>query len=202
MHIDNRTQQRNENPNYVAYFYDARIIQRYLANQSQALIDLDNQPAATYDFSSDLVGQPGVHHGPTIEQIIAHGYLAVPHSDPVEAILSDKRDTSWLGLDDVIRQIRNRYELYERNMYEIETAKCAAITSAYTHEAWHGPTDGRVEYSVAKRLDRLYKDQRDERTNLWRDVSKLRLELPERAQQYVTAYRKLSILEDQGGDGP
>ena len=136
-----------------------------------------------------------------IEQIIAHGYLAVPHSDPVDAILSDKRHTSWLGLDDVIQQIRNRYELYQRNMYEIEVSKCAAITSLYTHEAWHGPSDSKVEYSLNKRLDRLYKDQRDERTSLWQDVSKLRLALPENAQQYLTAYRKQSILEDEEGDG-
>ncbi|MHC4520286.1 MAG: hypothetical protein ACYTAS_16980, partial [Planctomycetota bacterium] len=117
MHTGNPIQQRNENPNYVAYFYDSGIIQRYLANKSQALIDLNTRPTAPYDFSSDLVGQKGFHQPPTVEQIIARGYLAVARSDPVEAIISDKKDTSWLGLDDVISQIRGRYELYHRNMY-------------------------------------------------------------------------------------
>ena len=91
--------------------------------------------------------------------------------------------------------------MYHRNMYELDIAKCAAKNCLHYHEAYHGPADSRVAYSVNKRLDGIYHDQRAERVNLWRDVSKLRLELPERAQQYVTAYRKLSILEDQGGDG-
>ena len=118
------------------------------------------------------------------------------------AVITDKKHTSWLGLDDVIGQIRNRLEVYEQNMYELELAKCAAINAGYTHEAWHGPIDSRIEYSVNKRLDKLYKDQREERTNLWRDISRLRLSLPENAQQYLTAYRKVSILEDSKGDGP
>jgi hypothetical protein len=197
------TTDRNQWPGcqYVAYFYEAGTVQRYLDSKNRALIELNGRTTGTYDFSSDLLGQTKDYRMPSIEQIIARGYLAVPHTDPVSAILTDKKHTSWLGLDDVISQIRNRYELYQRNIYEIELSKCAAITSVYTHEAWHGPADSRVEYSLGKRLDKLYKDQRDERTNLWRDVSKLRLELPENAQQYLTAYRKLSILEDFKGDG-
>jgi hypothetical protein len=196
------TAYRNQslNPQYVAYFYEAGLVQRYLDSKNRSLTEPGGQTPGTYDFSSDLLGPTRSYHVPSVEQIIAHGYLAVPHSDPVDAILSDKKHTSWLGLDDVIQQIRSRYDLYQRNMYEIELSKCAAITSVHTHEAWHGPSDSRVEYALNKRLDRLYKDQRDERTSLWQDVSKLRLELPENAQQYLTAYRKLSILEDEEGD--
>ena len=194
---------RNQAPDrqYVAYFYEAGIVQRYMNSTNRALMEPRGRTTNTYDFSSDLLGQTKHHYAPSVEQIIAHGYLAIPHTDPVAAILSDKRHTSWLGLDDIISQVRSRYDLYEQNMYEIEVAKCAAITSVYTHEAWHGPSDSKVEYAMDKRLDKLYKDQRDERTNLWRDVSKLRLELPENAQQYLTAYRKLSILEDTKGEG-
>jgi hypothetical protein len=194
--------QRNENPNYVAYFYESGIVQRYLDSKNSLLAGLSSPTRSTYDFSSDLTGRTGFYHAPTVEQIIASGYLAVPRSDPVEAIISDKKHTSWLGLDDLIGQIRNRYDLYYKNMYELELAKCAAINTVYTHEAWHGPTDSRVEYSLGKRLDRLYSEQREERVNLWRDVSRLRLLVPENAQQYLSAYRKLSILEDSEGDGP
>jgi hypothetical protein len=86
-------------------------------------------------------------------------------------------------------------------MYGIELGKCAAMNSVHDHEAHHGPADSRIEYSLNKRLDKLYKDQREERVNLWQDISKLRLLLPENAQQYLSAYRKLSILEDSEGDG-
>jgi hypothetical protein len=103
-------------------------------------------------------------------------------------------------LDDVIAQIRNRHDLYQQNMYELELAKCSVINSFYQHEAHHGPSDSKVEYSMNKRLDELYADQRKERTDVWRDVSRLRLQLPENAQQYLSAYRKVSILEDDKGD--
>jgi len=186
----------------VAYFYESGIVQRYLDNKGSLLAGLSSPAPSAYDFSSDVTGKTTFYHGPTVEQIIASGYLAIPRGDPVKAIISDKKHTSWLGLDDVIGQIRKRYELYEKNMYEIELAKCGAINTVYAHEAWHGPSDSRTEYSLGKRLDKLYKDQRDERTNLWQDISKLRLLLPENAQKYLTAYRKLSILEDTNGDGP
>jgi hypothetical protein len=200
MHTGNPPGRRNENPNYVAYFYESGVVQRYLEGKNSLFAGLYVGSPVTYDFSSDLVGRAAFPHAPTVEQIIANGYLTIPKTDPVEAIISDKKHTAWLGLDDVIGQIRNRYELYQKNMYELELGKCAAINTLYAHEAWHGPSDSRAEYSVGKRLDKLYKDQRDERTNLWQDVSKLRLLLPENAQKYLTAYRKESILKDANGD--
>ena len=197
----NTIKRRNENTNYVAYFYESGIVQQYLDGNKNFFSDSYMTTAGSYDFTSDLFKRTGFHRVPTVEQIIANGYFAIPKSDPVKAIISDKKDTSWLGLDDVIGQIRNRYALYEKNMYEIELAKCSAINTLYTHEAFHGPADSRAEYSLGKRMDKLYKDQRDERTGLWQDISRLRQLLPEHAQKYLTAYRKEKILEDSKGDG-
>ena len=200
MNTGNPISGHHQNPNYVAYFYESGTVQKYLNSTKSPLADLNSTSPSTYDFSSDLTGKTRFYHGPTVEQIIASGYLAIPRSDPVEAIISDKKHTSWLGLDDVISQVRKRHELYQTNMYGLELAKCAATNSVHDHEAHHGPADSRIEYSLNKRLDNLYKDQREERINLWRDTSKLRLLLPENAQQYLSAYRKLSILEDYKGD--
>ena len=185
-------------PEYVPYFYASG---RFL------LYDLPHAPAPSqgymsgslYDFTSDLLQRRAYPVPQTVEQVVRRGYLAIPKADPETAIISDKKDTARLGLDDVIGQIRNRHELYQKNIYELELAKCSVINSLYQHEAYHGPTDSRVEYSVNKRLDELYADQREERVNLWRDVSRLRLQLPDNAQQYLSAYRKVSILEyDEG----
>lgn len=188
--------------NYVPYFYESGIIQNYLQGKSNALTILYRGLSSGYDFSSDLTSRRYFHKPQTVEQIIASGYLAIPKSDPVQAIINDKKDTSWQGLDNVISQVRNRYELYHRNIYEIELAKCAAMNSVHDHEAHHGPADSRIEYSLNKRLDKLYKDQREERTSLWQDISKLKLLLPESAQQYLAAYRKFSILEESKGGFP
>jgi len=49
-------------------------------------------------------------------------------------------------------------------------------------------------------MNDLRAEQRAERVNLWRDVSRVRERLPESAQQYLSSFRKLEILGDEGGD--
>lgn len=186
---------------YRPYFYSSGKFLVYDMPDKRGLKGLLDQGLARYDFTSDLIVRRAYPIPQTVEDVIYKGYFAIPKSDPETAIISDKKHTFRLGLDDVIGQIRNRHELYQKNIYDLEIAKCAVITSLYKHEAYHGPADSKVEYTVGKRLDELYADQRDERVNLWRDVSRLRLVLPENAQQYLSAYRKVSILEDYKGDG-
>jgi hypothetical protein len=187
-------------PGYVPYFYAAGRFTLYDLPRPHAPLDVRFAPAGSYDFTSDLMRRRGYPAPQTVEQVIRRGYLAIPESEPETALISDKKHTARLGLDDVIGQIRRRYEVYDKNIYELEWSKCEAINCLYRHESYHGPTDSKVEYSVSKRLNDLYQEQREERTNLWRDVSRLRLELPENAQQYLAAYRKVSILEDDKGD--
>jgi hypothetical protein len=193
-----------ENPHYdyVVYFYQSGRFESYIQRQRDLLAVTSYGLRGMYDFTSDLVGKPRFYKPQSVEEIITSGYLAVPKSDLAEAIISDRKRTAWLGLDDIIGQIRQRYEVYEKNIYDLEIAKCAVINTFYTHEAWHGPSTTKLEYSVNKRLDKLYNDQREERIELWRDVSRLKLLLPEQAQKYLTSYRKVSILEDSKGDVP
>ena len=56
----------------------------------------------------------------------------------------------------------------------------------------------RQRETLAKRLQECYGEQRAERITLWRDVSRLRVNIPESAQLYLSAHRKLLIL---GGEG-
>jgi len=186
-------------PEYVPYFYASGRFTAYDLPRARALPEVRFVPAS-YDFSSDLVQRRSYFVPQTVEQVIRRGYLAIPRSEPETALISDKKHTARLGLDDVIGQVRKRYALYEKNMYELELSKCEAINCLYRHIGHHGPTDSKVEYSVSKRLNDLYQEQREERTNLWKDVSRLRLQLPENAQQYLSAYRKVSVLEDNKGD--
>ena len=201
MYQTDRAERSHQRAGYVPYFYQPGLL-HYLPPRENVLAILNYGPLDVYDFSSDLTGKTYFHHPPTVEQIVARGYFSVPRSDPVGAIISDKADMSWLGLDDLIGQIRHRYEVYQRNIYDLELAKCAAINSLFAHEARHGPADSKIEYSMNKRLDGVYAEQREERINLWRDVSRLRVLLPESAQNYLAAYRKVSILKDAKGDSP
>ena len=186
---------------YVPYLYQSGLFQTYLQPTTNVPAQTNSVPPAVYDFTSDQTGKSAIARPPTVEQIIARGYFSIPKGAPETAVISDKKETSWLGLDDIIGQIRRRQKIYLGNMYDLELAKCAATNSLHEHEAHHGPADPKVEYALNKRLDQLYSDQRDERVKLWQDVSRLRQTLPQTAQQYLSAYRKVSILEDSKGDG-
>lgn len=133
----------------------------------------------------------------TVEQLVEQGYFAVPTAEPETAILHDRKQTSWLGLDDILTQVRHRHEIYKKNMLEIEWAKCYAFNEL----ARGGPFPTDEGYAIyERRLQDLHRDQRAERVTLWRDESRLRQQLPESAQQYLSASRKLDIIGDTDGD--
>ena len=187
---------------YIPYFYEAGLNLRYAIGSGPVRKTSDHQAYSTYDFSSDLSPTRAFGSVQTVEQVIAHGYFAVPRGDPVTAIISDKKHTSRLGLDDVISQIRQRYEIYQGNTYELNQAVCEVHNSLFRQLADHGVlvANQRQQYSVTKQVQKLYEQQREERSDLWRDVSRLRLGLPETAQNYLAADRKATILKENPGD--
>jgi hypothetical protein len=192
------------NVGYVPYFYQSGKFLFYSLPPKTAVREPLNQMYARYDFTSDIVSKRNWPRQTTVEDIISRGYFAAPQSDPEMAIISDKKHTSKLGLDDVISQVRDRYQIYEKNMYQIELGKCYALNSIFSIEADRGGVrmSSREAYSLSKSLREFYEQQRDERKSLWADVSKLKLLLPEQAQSYLSSYRKLAILDDLEGDEP
>lgn len=188
-------------PGYMPYSYASGIFQNYGRHERSGTSDPAYRSAAAPDFSTPPQHRRQLDHPQTVEQVIASGYFAIPNSDPETAIISDKRDVSKLGLDDVISQVRNRFDLYQQNMYELSQSMCEAKNSVFRQEAAQGkPADNRQIYSEQKQIQKLYEQERMERVNLWRDVSRLRLALPETVQSYLGAYRKLSILNEPTGD--
>ena len=186
--------------NYVPYFYQSGLFLSYNKPPGRVRQQPLSHSYAGYDFSSEHAWAPS--RGPqTVEQIVSSGYFAVPGGEAETAIISDKKQTSWLGLEDTIRQVRNRYELYHRNMYELHQGVCEADNAIFRQVAAQGaPADNRQQYSATKLTQELYEQMRLERVRLWQDVSRLKQTLPETAQNYLAAYRKVAILEDDGGD--
>lgn len=138
----------------------------------------------------------------TVEDVIACGYLVVRPSEPAGAILTDRRDTTWLGLDDAIAQIRARYEIYESNKRDILYASASATNALHTWKAERGwPSDRQLD-NLQRALQNLYAQEREERVSFWRDVARIRAELPEAAHAYLTAQRKLQLLGAPGGSAP
>jgi hypothetical protein len=183
---------------YMPYFYQSGRFLAYGTSHKGGGSEGYSVTVGGYDFTSDLLKK----RRQTVDQVIGKGYFAIPKGTPETAIISDKKHTFGQGLDDIISQIRGRYALFEKNVYDIEQAKCGAITELFTREAQTAaPADSRQNYSLNKQLQELYQQQRSERVMLWQDISKLRQTLPETAQQYLTSYRKVAMLADgKGGD--
>ena len=95
---------------YVPYFYQSGLFQTYLQPTGNVPAKPNSVPPAVYDFTSDLTGKSSFPRPPTVAQIIARGYFRIPKGEPETAIISDKKETSWLGLDDIIGQIRQRQD--------------------------------------------------------------------------------------------
>ena len=186
---------------YRPYFYQSGKFLSYGIPHSSS-DSADFSRTSGYDFTSDIVSKSSTPRGQTIEDIIRSGYFAIPNSEPETAIISDKKQTSGIGLGDIISQVRQRYQVYEKSIYEIEIGKCYAISSALAIESERGgiPLNSKEMYGLNKSIQEFYQQQRDERTKLWQDISRLKLALPEQAQQYLSAYRKVSILEDLESD--
>jgi hypothetical protein len=186
---------------YVPHAYAFRQLHGYERSAELGRIQPRSVPGAAPDISSITpIARP--NDGPqTVEQVIEQGYFAVSNAEPEIAIIHDKKHTAWLGLDDVIAQVRQREEIYLQNLYEIELAKCDAINALFTWEVQYSwPASAKEQYVLGKRLQALYAEQRAERVAAWKDISRLRQTLPEAAQSYLSALRKLTVLEDTGGD--
>jgi len=183
------------------YHYASGRFLRYSSAPKTGQSLYSDKSPSRYDFFSDSIPKKQDEGPQTIEQMIYKGYLSVPGYDPETAILHDKKHTSWLGLDDVLRQIQQRFEIYSRHIDEIEQGKCYAINDLHAWEDDMGrPASYEQQSILGKRLQMLYAEQRMERTATWSDISRLRQTLPESAQLYLGAFRKINILEGEGGD--
>lgn len=182
-------------PSYMPYRYASGRFQVYGDLNATGATRYRMPGSSAYDFSSDLPTWGHDSAPQTVEDIVNRGYFAPPRADPELALVTDKHHVASLGLDDVLHQIRHRRELYERNTYDIAQSICEASNALFRQEADQGrPLDNRQKYAGDKRKQDLYEQQRNERVTLWRDVARLRQTVPEILQQYLSAYRKQSIL--------
>lgn len=138
----------------------------------------------------------------SITDVVRDGGFRVSDAPPETALLTDRRDIAQFGLTDVIEQIRERVELYYRNLRGIAYATVSATNAIHTWKAERGwPSDRQLD-NLHKTLQGLYEQERSERISLWRDLSRIRQTVPEWAQQYLASVRKIDLLEAGSRDGP
>lgn len=166
------------------------------ANEATTYGKAHNHDRHNSFLSGKAPGQPD--GGPqTVEQLVDQGYFAAPKRESETAILNDRLDTSWLGLDDVLTQVRQRQEIYKQNMLDLQWSECYAFNEL-ARGGWPATQEQYVIYD--RRMQDLRADKRAERVSLWRDVSRIRDRIPESAQQYLSTLRKIELLDDVDGD--
>ncbi len=139
-----------------------------------------------------------IDRGPqTVEDLVRDGYFAVSKREPETAVLVDRQDMAWLTLDDALTQIREREDIYRKNMLEIEWAKCYAF-GELARLGW--PASDETSTLYQRRIADLHADQRAERVRFWNDLSRVRQLVPPSAQLYLSAIRKSEILGLDEGD--
>ena len=166
-------------------FYELPLAPPYLVDAR------DNAPSIPARNTS-----PGTPHGKpqSINEIIKDGELALQQTEPTLALLSDRQHTTWLGLDDLIDQLRSRFTLHRQTIAGIEYAKVAATNEFYALGLQNGPPNVPQVFALHDRLQSFYQEGREEKVRFWRDVSRLRQVMPEAVQLYLSAYRKAAIL--------
>jgi hypothetical protein len=157
---------------------------------------LAGQATASSDESRSTVSAAGRL---TLDRIVSDGRLPVPKADPAEAMLVDRQRTQQLGLDDAITQLQWRYDLYREHMDELQQTELTVLNAHHTwHDFW-AIVDERRDPELRKQLETVAQQRREERLSLWRDLSWLRQAVPDWAERYLSAYRKVQLFKDGGG---
>ena len=199
MNFDNTTPHYAAPEHRPSFYYQYRRARAYGAQA----------PNASYPPISNRYAPPGLFQDPvpadidrgpqTVEDLVRDGYFAVPAREPETALLVDRQDMAWLTLDDALAQIREREDIYRKNMLEIEWAKCYAFNEM-ARQGW--PFSDEKSALYQRRITDLHADQRGERVRFWSDISRVRQLVPPSAQQYLSALRKSQILNLDGSDTP
>ena len=126
MNFDNTTPHNpahEDRPSYYIY-HRARAYGAQAPNASYPPVSKRYEP---FEFFRDP--KPiSIDRGPqTVEDLVRDGYFAVSKREPETAVIVDRQDMAWLSLDDALTQIREREDIYRKNLLEIEWAKCYAF---------------------------------------------------------------------------
>jgi hypothetical protein len=180
----------------MAHYYTNR--HQYPGRSQRQLYPPLGENYKRFFFPSEFV--PEIDSGPqTVEQILRHGYMDVPAWNSEFGMIQDKQHTFWLGLDDILGQIRQRESIYRKNMLDIEWDTCYAFNEL-ARGGW--PASHKQWELYQKRLGELRTQQRMERVSAWQHTSNLRQMLPESIQLYLSASRKSELLNEPDGDAP
>ena len=131
--------------------------------------------------------------GVTVDDLVTDRRLPRRRIDPALASLADRRQTAWMGLDDLIPQARARADLYRQHLIELDYEEIAIRNASRRCPrpiGWEPHEDP----EVLRDLQAIDDQRRRERVDFWRDMSRIRLMMPESASAYLGASRRLDLL--------
>ena len=181
------------------HYYRASAL-RYAPPQRQAfeIISREEPPAPGSLASGSIdkhVGPAGWPHSDspqTVEDLLHDGYFAPPAGEPEVAMIQDRKLGAGMALGDLIGQAQQRVAIYEQNRYDLLRAECDAFNEL-AREGWPARPEQHALYE--RRMQDLASERRMERVHLWRDLSRLRLGIPEAVGGYLQAHRTEQLLD-------
>ncbi|MEM1354997.1 MAG: hypothetical protein AAGH88_08950 [Planctomycetota bacterium] len=190
------------------HYYRASAL-RYAPPRRQTIeiISPEEPPAsAPASLASSSIDQhlgstswPSADSPQTVEDLLRDGYFAPPAGEPEVAMIQDRRLGTGMALGDLIGQAQQRVVIYEQNRYDLLRAECDAFNEL-AREGWPARPEQHALYE--RRMQDLASERRMERVHLWRDLSRLRLGIPEAVGGYLQAYRSGQLLGDLDDDAP
>ena len=152
------------------------------------------------DQSSDKETQPFSLNNSDPERDEAATGIARGHwTDPVQSALDDKVAFSERLVGDLIGMIQKREELRDGHITNIDGESCHAMGRVFGVEQWHPAMNrdaDKVRANAEKEISGLEREKRMEEIACWRDTSRLRMELHEKAREWLGERRRQSFVFD------
>lgn len=122
--------------------------------------------------------------------------------DPILGMFREKSQFAKAGIESALHEIWSRYDLMKNSIEQIDYAICKTDTKCMElpdfilgiNKDWD-----RVRTSLEADVLRLESQKRDEQTVAWKDITRIKSDLFETLESYLTAQSSSSFLNYQGG---
>lgn len=133
----------------------------------------------------------------SIEDLLQGVWRPTGSPDMVAGLFHDRLQAQTLELSDVLEQIKQRLDIYQKHFDELEQAKLD-VTNVRHH--WLDPIRRNgvaTDPDLVSAIEDFNAQQRQERLSCWKDLSSLRQQVPEHWRQYLNAARQYHLIDAQ-----
>lgn len=164
---------------------------------------MDNSFEKNYNFGSQILPEKLDDVAAGLKNFIAYRLplYKVDYSlhlqDPLAQFLSGKREFLTKSLEEIVALIREREQIRDINIYQIDKDICKTRTQMFNlpWRRYEINFDlGKIHQTLQKQVVALNREKRLEEIACWRDVTRLKSDLRESLEELAQEKRKQSLL--------